>query len=115
MSLESDSSIFEEDLKFASSSGALSFSSMVGDDEPKITDDSKSKERERKVVSEQNLVPYTVDAESCPESMHQVSDGDDDDEDLLVACINIGMQNNRYALISYFKIGFNIRTKQIYY
>jgi len=25
----------------------------------------------------------------------QVSDGDDDDEDLLAACINIGMQNNR--------------------
>lgn len=25
----------------------------------------------------------------------QVSDGDEDDEDLLAACINIGMQNNR--------------------
>ncbi|XP_011870214.1 PREDICTED: uncharacterized protein LOC105563321 [Vollenhovia emeryi] len=30
------------------------------------------------------------------DSGYQVSDGDDDDEDLLAACINIGMQNNRH-------------------
>lgn len=30
------------------------------------------------------------------DSVYQVSDGDEDDEDLLTACINIGMQNNRH-------------------
>nr|XP_012137620.1 PREDICTED: adenomatous polyposis coli homolog isoform X1 [Megachile rotundata]XP_012137621.1 PREDICTED: adenomatous polyposis coli homolog isoform X1 [Megachile rotundata]XP_012137622.1 PREDICTED: adenomatous polyposis coli homolog isoform X1 [Megachile rotundata]XP_012137623.1 PREDICTED: adenomatous polyposis coli homolog isoform X1 [Megachile rotundata] len=30
------------------------------------------------------------------DSGYQVSDGDEDDEDLLTACINIGMQNNRH-------------------
>ncbi|XP_029154939.1 LOW QUALITY PROTEIN: microtubule-associated protein futsch-like [Nylanderia fulva] len=30
------------------------------------------------------------------DSGYQVSDGDEDDEDLLAACINIGMQNNRH-------------------
>ncbi|CAK9800936.1 Adenomatous polyposis coli protein [Anthophora quadrimaculata] len=33
---------------------------------------------------------------SSNDSGYQVSDGDEDDEDLLTACINIGMQNNRH-------------------
>ncbi|KAL6437063.1 hypothetical protein ACFW04_004989 [Cataglyphis niger] len=33
---------------------------------------------------------------SSNDSGYQISDGDEDDEDLLAACINIGMQNNRH-------------------
>lgn len=33
--------------------------------------------------------------EKLSKYLDQVSDGDEDDEDLLAACINIGMQNNR--------------------
>ncbi|XP_026825222.1 uncharacterized protein LOC105283639 isoform X2 [Ooceraea biroi] len=38
----------------------------------------------------------TVLKTSNNDSGYQVSDGDEDDEDLLAACINIGMQNNRH-------------------
>lgn len=68
---------------------------MTIDDEHKITDDSKHKEFERK--SRKTSSP-------CPVNLISEDDDDDDDQGLLAACINIGMQNNRY--FSFF--GFNI-------
>ncbi|KAG7203761.1 hypothetical protein KM043_013785 [Ampulex compressa] len=38
----------------------------------------------------------TLGSTSIDIKIDQVSDGDEDDEDLLTACINIGMQNNRH-------------------
>ncbi|XP_033362797.1 uncharacterized protein LOC117240889 isoform X6 [Bombus vosnesenskii] len=50
-------------------------------------------------VSSSNL-QYAESDDIAPNSTKnkpdQVSDGDEDDEDLLTACINIGMQNNRH-------------------
>ncbi|XP_034933727.1 uncharacterized protein [Chelonus insularis] len=46
---------------------------------------------EQKVIKKQNGI---IELESLTESI--ASDGDDDDEDLLAACIHIGMQNNRH-------------------
>ncbi|XP_033199860.2 uncharacterized protein LOC117162117 isoform X5 [Bombus vancouverensis nearcticus] len=50
-------------------------------------------------VSSSNL-QYAESDDMAPNSTKnkpdQVSDGDEDDEDLLTACINIGMQNNRH-------------------
>ncbi|KOC65047.1 Adenomatous polyposis coli protein [Habropoda laboriosa] len=60
----------------------------------KSSNDSGCKEIELK--GDTRNMPYTLNINTSSECLDQVSDGDEDDEDLLTACINIGMQNNRH-------------------
>lgn len=59
----------------------------------KASNDSGCKEFELK--GDTRNMPCTLNINTSSECLDQVSDGDEDDEDLLTACINIGMQNNR--------------------
>lgn len=59
----------------------------------KASNDSGCKEFELK--GDTRNMPYILNINNSSECLDQVSDGDEDDEDLLTACINIGMQNNR--------------------
>ncbi|XP_063992460.1 adenomatous polyposis coli protein-like isoform X2 [Diachasmimorpha longicaudata] len=61
--------------------------SIVVDEESKRLSDKKLREKINKRLN-------IGEPESLTESM--ASDGDDDDEDLLAACIHVGMQNNRH-------------------
>ncbi|XP_076643820.1 uncharacterized protein LOC143354028 isoform X3 [Halictus rubicundus] len=60
----------------------------------KASNDSGCKEFELK--GDTRNMPCTLNINTSSECLDQVSDGDEDDEDLLTACINIGMQNNRH-------------------
>ncbi|XP_053986238.1 uncharacterized protein LOC128880313 isoform X2 [Hylaeus volcanicus] len=60
----------------------------------KASNDSGCKEFELK--GDTRHMPCTLNINNSSECLDQVSDGDEDDEDLLTACINIGMQNNRH-------------------
>nr|XP_031838386.1 uncharacterized protein LOC116429512 isoform X2 [Nomia melanderi] len=60
----------------------------------KASNDSGCKEFELK--GDTRNMPCTLNINASSECLDQVSDGDEDDEDLLTACINIGMQNNRH-------------------
>ncbi|XP_076761918.1 uncharacterized protein LOC143429938 isoform X2 [Xylocopa sonorina] len=60
----------------------------------KASNDSGCKEFELK--GDTRNMPYTLYINNSSECLDQVSDGDEEDEDLLTACINIGMQNNRH-------------------
>ncbi|XP_026675357.1 uncharacterized protein LOC108632269 isoform X2 [Ceratina calcarata] len=60
----------------------------------KASSDSGCKEFELK--GDTRNMPCTLNINDSSECLDQVSDGDEDDEDLLTACINIGMQNNRH-------------------
>ncbi|XP_033301237.1 uncharacterized protein LOC117206217 isoform X1 [Bombus bifarius] len=60
----------------------------------KASNDSGCKEFELK--GDTRNMPYILNINNSSECLDQVSDGDEDDEDLLTACINIGMQNNRH-------------------
>ncbi|XP_076177558.1 uncharacterized protein LOC143151863 isoform X2 [Ptiloglossa arizonensis] len=60
----------------------------------KASNDSGCKEFELK--GDTRIMPGTLNVNNSSECLDQVSDGDEDDEDLLTACINIGMQNNRH-------------------
>ncbi|CAD1475013.1 unnamed protein product, partial [Heterotrigona itama] len=60
----------------------------------KASSDSGCKEFELK--GDTRNMPYILNINNSSECLDQVSDGDEDDEDLLTACINIGMQNNRH-------------------
>lgn len=59
----------------------------------KASNDSGCKDFELK--EDMRITPCTLNINKSFECLDQVSDGDEDDEDLLTACINIGMQNNR--------------------
>ncbi|XP_011298910.1 adenomatous polyposis coli protein isoform X2 [Fopius arisanus] len=61
--------------------------SLVVDEESKVSSDRRPREPKAKRLN-------CGEPESLTESM--VSDGEDDDEDLLAACIHVGMQNNRH-------------------
>ncbi|XP_015117183.1 uncharacterized protein LOC107041242 isoform X2 [Diachasma alloeum] len=61
--------------------------SLVVDDESKVPTEKKPRDKPNKRLT-------IGEPESLTESM--ASDGDDDDEDLLAACIHVGMQNNRH-------------------
>lgn len=70
------------------------------EDEPKIRSDAERKEWEKKLDS-----TFTGVAD-------QNSDGDDDDEDLL-ACIHIGMQNNRYSFEFFLRTFYCIKNQML--
>ncbi|KAK2582442.1 hypothetical protein KPH14_004752 [Odynerus spinipes] len=99
---EDDIATFKEESTPIEFSTATSLSSLTIDDEVKSSDYSKSEDKLEEVsdsVHESNekdksfVKANVIEVEKQPE---QVSDGDEDDEDMLAACINIGMQNNRY-------------------
>lgn len=48
-----------------------------------------------KSIKENSSVEKNINVEA-EKDQEQVSDGDEDDEDMLAACISMGIQNNRY-------------------
>lgn len=77
--------------------GVTNLNSLITDDEPKIANDSKERNEGEIKLDKLRDVFASVRTACPPEVVDQISDGDDDDEDLLAACINIGMQNNRHT------------------
>lgn len=78
-------------------------SSLTIDDEVKIPNDTKTyciiKEfdtNEKDVnILEKDMLNMKISSSESNVKEEQVSDGDEDDEDILAACINVGMQTNR--------------------
>jgi len=73
-------------------------------DETKTSDDTKSYDKTEKTtdIGEKNIseletgvLDMTINESESKTKEEQVSDGDEDDEDMLAACINMGMQTNR--------------------
>ena len=63
----------------------------------KIRSDPEKKYETQNNIPVNAVNSYVISAlKASSDSGYQVSDGDEDDEDLLTACINIGMQNNRH-------------------
>ncbi|KZC08828.1 PREDICTED: adenomatous polyposis coli protein-like [Dufourea novaeangliae] len=99
---EDDIATFKEESTPIEFSTATSLSSLTIDDEVKITETTKAMS-EVKVAS--NDTDKNTKEGSCEEKttnvevekdQEQVSDGDEDDEDMLAACISMGIKNNRY-------------------
>lgn len=44
---------------------------------------------------EKDMLDMTISGPESKAKENQVSDGDEDDEDMLAACINMGMQTNK--------------------
>lgn len=101
---EDDIATFKEESTPIEFSTATSLSSLTIDDEVKmpsaaiIPNESKEASNDTgksgKVDSPADK-PSNAEAEKDQE---QVSDGDEDDEDMLAACISMGIQNNRCAI-----------------
>ncbi|XP_029165349.1 adenomatous polyposis coli homolog [Nylanderia fulva] len=87
-------------------SSATSLSSLTIDDEVKIPNDTNMYGKLERVPDEDeedvhkleiDMLNVTISNSKSEEKEEQVSDGDEeDDEDMLAACINMGMQTNRY-------------------
>ncbi|XP_053982611.1 adenomatous polyposis coli protein-like [Hylaeus volcanicus] len=99
---EDDIATFKEESTPIEFSTATSLSSLTIDDELKITNGSKM---QSEVKDSSNNLDKNIKVESSEEKVNnaetekdqeQVSDGDEDDEDMLAACISMGIQNNRY-------------------
>nr|XP_033332657.1 adenomatous polyposis coli protein-like [Megalopta genalis] len=99
---EDDIATFKEESTPIEFSTATSLSSLTIDDEVKIPNNTKVLSEIKEATSDINNSPkedlskekiVTVEVEKDQE---QVSDGDEDDEDMLAACISMGIQNNRY-------------------
>ncbi|KAF7382693.1 hypothetical protein HZH66_013095 [Vespula vulgaris] len=99
---EDDIATFKEESTPIEFSTATSLSSLTIDDEVKSSDYTKSGDKLEEISEpvHQNIEKGTsfvkvnvLEVEKQPE---QISDGDEDDEDMLAACISMGMQNNRY-------------------
>ncbi|XP_043681586.1 adenomatous polyposis coli protein-like isoform X1 [Vespula pensylvanica] len=99
---EDDIATFKEESTPIEFSTATSLSSLTIDDEVKSSDYTKSGDKLEEISepAHQNIEKGTsfvkvnvLEVEKQPE---QISDGDEDDEDMLAACISMGMQNNRY-------------------
>ncbi|XP_044013001.1 protein PF14_0175-like isoform X2 [Aphidius gifuensis] len=71
-----------------------SLGNIINNDESKIINDCKLREREIKLSKKQLI--GTIEPESLTESLASDADDNEDDEDLLAACIHVGMQNNRH-------------------
>ncbi|XP_076636927.1 uncharacterized protein LOC143349497 [Colletes latitarsis] len=93
---EDDIATFKEESTPIEFSTATSLSSLTIDDEMKVTNGSKA---------QNGSSDKSIKGDSCAEKathadtekdQEQVSDGDEDDEDMLAACISMGIQNNRY-------------------
>ncbi|XP_034190505.2 adenomatous polyposis coli protein isoform X1 [Osmia lignaria lignaria] len=99
---EDDIATFKEESTPIEFSTATSLSSLTIDDELKITNSSKMENDLKKNsndlgkdVKETSSVEKINNVET-EKDQEQVSDGDEDDEDMLAACISMGIQNNRY-------------------
>lgn len=100
---EDEVATFKEESTPVEFSTATSLSSLTIDDEVKIPNDTKTPCRSEKISDtdeknihriEKDMLNMTIsDTES--KAKEEVSDGDEDDEDMLAACINVGMQTNR--------------------
>ncbi|XP_014484411.1 PREDICTED: adenomatous polyposis coli homolog isoform X2 [Dinoponera quadriceps] len=103
---EDEVATFKEESTPAEFSTATSLSSLTIDDEVKIPNDTMAHCRLEKVSSdtdeknirriETDMLNMTINSSNSKVKEEQVSDGDEDDEDMLAACINMGMQTNRY-------------------
>lgn len=89
---DTQNGMFEKNDKFDKSYPSSGVNSYVTS-ALKASNDSGCKEFELK--GDTRNMPYILNINNSSECLDQVSDGDEDDEDLLTACINIGMQNNR--------------------
>lgn len=103
---EDEIATFKEESTPIEFSTATSLSSLTIDDEVKIPNDTKTHSRLENVsITDKNedidkiemaMLNMTInDILDSKVKEEQVSDGDEDDEDILAACINIGMQTNR--------------------
>jgi len=102
---EDEIATFKEESTPIEFSGATSLSSLTIDDEVKISNDSRTHCRKEKVSDdaddekdirklEADMRNVTISGFENKVKEEQVSDGDED-EDMLTACINMGMQTNR--------------------
>ncbi|XP_076652002.1 uncharacterized protein LOC143358611 [Halictus rubicundus] len=99
---EDDIATFKEESTPIEFSTATSLSSLTIDDDVKIPNSSKALSEIKEVSNDTNDSPKedlckekTANTE-VEKDQEQVSDGDEDDEDMLAACISMGIQNNRY-------------------
>lgn len=99
---EDEIATFKEESTPIEFSSATSLSSLTIDDEVKISNDTQIYHKLERVPDEDrkdihrletNMLNMTINSSKSKEE--QVSDGDEDDEDMLAACINMGMQTNR--------------------
>ncbi|XP_019697613.1 adenomatous polyposis coli homolog isoform X2 [Harpegnathos saltator] len=103
---EDEVATFKEESTPVEFSTATSLSSLTIDDEVKILNDTKTYCRLEKVSNEtseknicrieKDMLNLTISDSESKVKEEQVSDADEDDEDMLAACINMGMQTNRY-------------------
>ncbi|XP_011642213.1 adenomatous polyposis coli homolog isoform X1 [Pogonomyrmex barbatus] len=102
---EDDIATFKEESTPIEFSSATSLSSLTIDDEVKIPDNTKTYCAMKEVFDTSNkdihrletdMLNMTINNSDSNVKEEQVSDGDEDDEDMLAACINMGMQTNRY-------------------
>lgn len=99
---EDEIATFKEESTPIEFSSATSLSSLTIDDEVKISNDTQMYHKLERVPNEDKkdihrletiMLNMTINSSKSKEE--QVSDGDEDDEDMLAACINMGMQTNR--------------------
>ncbi|CAK9818330.1 Adenomatous polyposis coli protein [Anthophora plagiata] len=99
---EDDIATFNEESTPIKFSTATSLSSLTIDDELKIATASKPQNELKETSNdlEKNIKVNPVEEKTSnvevEKDQEQVSDGDEDDEDMLAACISMGIQNNRY-------------------
>ncbi|XP_032679255.1 adenomatous polyposis coli homolog isoform X2 [Odontomachus brunneus] len=102
---EDEVATFKEESTPVEFSTATSLSSLTIDDEVKIPNDTKTLCKLEKVSDtdeknicriEKDMLNMTINGSESKTKEEQVSDGDEDDEDMLAACINMGMQTNRF-------------------
>lgn len=101
---EDDIATFKEESTPIEFSTATSLSSLTIDDEmkipkmniPKPQNELKKPSNELDKDIKENSSEEKVNNVEIEKDQEQVSDGDEDDEDMLAACISMGIQNNRY-------------------
>jgi len=103
---EDDIATFKEESTPIEFSSATSLSSLTIDDEVKISNTDIDKTccireqifdtNEKDVhILEKDMLNMKITNSESDVKEEQISDGDEDDEDMLAACINMGMQTNR--------------------
>ena len=101
---EDDIATFKEESTPIEFSTATSLSSLTIDDEmkipkmniPKPKNELEESPNELDKDIKENSSEEKVNNVEIEKDQEQVSDGDEDDEDMLAACISMGIQNNRY-------------------
>lgn len=94
---EDTMAMFKEESTPVEFSAATSLSSLTIDDDPEIIleEDSKKLKEETGVENGTKSRARLCKLMQLNKKNEQVSDADEDDEDILAACINMGMQSNR--------------------